>query len=311
MYSNSSPIFSYSPYSFNGMEKDDEVKGEGNSYTTEFRQLDTRVGRWLSIDQLASKFPMLTPYQFSSNNPILNVDLDGLEGVSYRVVKKDELTGDITAIKRVIEVNIFIAVNEKGRKGAYNSQEAEQVKTLMTAKYNSTGYLDDEGLSVEFKLNFIEFDPKVTKPLDLAGSMQNDRTPTNYSENTIDAEGKDIIAPYGTLTDVVMWQKRISSNGSQSLNRFLINPERGIYDFGHAECHELTHFLLLAAGITIESPDNSIDDHSLGGWMKYGTQTIDDSGETIKVEGVDFSFSKATFDRIIQAVPRIEDKEEK
>jgi len=31
-------------YAFNGMEKDDEVKGSGNSYTTEFRQYDSRLG---------------------------------------------------------------------------------------------------------------------------------------------------------------------------------------------------------------------------------------------------------------------------
>jgi RHS repeat-associated protein len=297
-------------YGFNGMEKDDEVKGIGNSYDFGARINDPRIGRWISVDPLASKFPMLTPYQFSSNNPVLNVDLDGLEGVSYRVVKKDELTGEVTAIKRVVEVDIHIAVNKKGRGGAYSAESAEQLKILMNSKYNSSGYLDEEGLPVEFKLNFIDFDPKVTKPLDLAGSMQNDRTPTNYTENTIDAEGNDIIAPYGTLTDVVMWQKRISPNGSTSLNRIMINPDRGIYSFGHTESHELTHFLLSVAGFTLQSPDNSIDDHSLGGWMQYGTHTIDENGETIKVEGVDFSFSKAAFDRIILSVPRIEDKEE-
>jgi hypothetical protein len=35
-------------YGFNGMEKDDEVKGEGNSYTTEFRFYDSRVITYIS-----------------------------------------------------------------------------------------------------------------------------------------------------------------------------------------------------------------------------------------------------------------------
>lgn len=39
-----------SKYGFNGMRKDDELKGSGNSYTTDFRQYDPRLGRWLSID---------------------------------------------------------------------------------------------------------------------------------------------------------------------------------------------------------------------------------------------------------------------
>src|SRR5690554_7020950 len=37
-------------YGFNGMEKDDQIKGKENSYTTEIRQYDPRLGRWLSID---------------------------------------------------------------------------------------------------------------------------------------------------------------------------------------------------------------------------------------------------------------------
>ena len=39
-------------YMFNGMEADPELKGNGNSYTTEFRQYDPRLGRWLSLNLL-------------------------------------------------------------------------------------------------------------------------------------------------------------------------------------------------------------------------------------------------------------------
>ena len=65
-------------YGFNGMEADDELKGEGNSYTTEFRQYDPRVGRWLTTDPLASKFPWQSPYVGLDNNPINKVDPSGL-----------------------------------------------------------------------------------------------------------------------------------------------------------------------------------------------------------------------------------------
>ena len=37
-------------YGFDGMEKDDEIKGGGNSYTTLHRQYDSRLGRWFSTD---------------------------------------------------------------------------------------------------------------------------------------------------------------------------------------------------------------------------------------------------------------------
>ena len=65
-------------YAFNGMEKDDEVKGNGNSYTTEFRQYDSRVGRWLSLDPLMSDFPGKSPYMSFDNNPIYFTDPYGL-----------------------------------------------------------------------------------------------------------------------------------------------------------------------------------------------------------------------------------------
>ncbi len=57
---------------FNGMEKDDEFKGKGNSYTTEFRQLDPRVGRWFSIDPVTK--PTFGSYNSMSNNPIIRID---------------------------------------------------------------------------------------------------------------------------------------------------------------------------------------------------------------------------------------------
>jgi len=67
-------------YSFNGMETDKEVSGTGNSYTTQFRQYDPRLGRWKSIDPLAGKFPSMSPFVAFNNNPIYFVDPLGLEG---------------------------------------------------------------------------------------------------------------------------------------------------------------------------------------------------------------------------------------
>jgi len=68
---------------FNGKESDDEIKGEGNSQDYGMRIYDNRLGRFLSIDPIAKKFPMLSVYQFASNTPIQAVDLDGLEARIY------------------------------------------------------------------------------------------------------------------------------------------------------------------------------------------------------------------------------------
>jgi RHS repeat-associated protein len=66
-------------YAFQAQEKDDEIKGEGNSVNYTYRMHDTRLGRFFAIDPLTSKYPYLTPYQFSSNQPIHAVELEGLE----------------------------------------------------------------------------------------------------------------------------------------------------------------------------------------------------------------------------------------
>jgi len=68
-----------SRYGFNGMEKDDAIAGVGNIYTTPFRPLDVRLGRWWMQD------PIFKPYESSfvgfGNNPIMFVDPSGLAEV--------------------------------------------------------------------------------------------------------------------------------------------------------------------------------------------------------------------------------------
>jgi len=66
-------------YGFNGFEKDDEIKGEGNSYDFGARIYDPRIGRWFSRDALESKYPSLSSYVGIGNNPIIFYDHDGNE----------------------------------------------------------------------------------------------------------------------------------------------------------------------------------------------------------------------------------------
>ena len=80
-------------FGFNGKENDNEVKGQGNSVDYDARILDTRLGVWLSVDPLASKYPSLSPYCFVANNPIYYVDPDGREiWIAFDVTNKDGST---------------------------------------------------------------------------------------------------------------------------------------------------------------------------------------------------------------------------
>lgn len=66
-------------YSFQGQEKDDEIKGEGNSLNYKYRMHDPRVGRFFAVDPLAPKYPHNSPYAFSENRVIDGIELEGLE----------------------------------------------------------------------------------------------------------------------------------------------------------------------------------------------------------------------------------------
>jgi len=67
-------------YAFNGKLHDDDIYGKDNSYDYGMRMYDPRLGRFMSTDPLFKKFPMLSPYQYASDNPIRYIDMDGLEG---------------------------------------------------------------------------------------------------------------------------------------------------------------------------------------------------------------------------------------
>ena len=72
-------VRSHHTFGFNGQEKDNEIKGAGNSYDFGERIYDPRVVRFLSVDPLTKEYPWYTPYQFAGNKPIVFIDRDGLE----------------------------------------------------------------------------------------------------------------------------------------------------------------------------------------------------------------------------------------
>lgn len=71
-------------YGFNGKENDIETVGTGEG-TQDYgmRIYNPSLGKFLSVDPLQMEYPMLTPYQFASNSPIVGIDRDGLEIAHY------------------------------------------------------------------------------------------------------------------------------------------------------------------------------------------------------------------------------------
>lgn len=104
-------------YGFNGKENDNEVKGKGNQQDYGMRIYDPRLGRFLSVDPITKDYPMLTPYQFSSNSPIAGIDLDGLEFQFYYIRQtsengKPKLSADtfVEAQDRTLQISAKVTV---------------------------------------------------------------------------------------------------------------------------------------------------------------------------------------------------------
>ncbi|WP_296684049.1 RHS repeat-associated core domain-containing protein [Flavobacterium sp.] len=128
-------------FGYQGSEKDNEFKGDGNSYTTEFRQLDPRLGRWLSLDKLISKYPEFSPFSTFNNNPIYFTDASGLEGepkegetrIENKLQQVYTGSGEGQGWKNANDVKYFQGSDDNGvfirigEEGAYVFQKIENV----------------------------------------------------------------------------------------------------------------------------------------------------------------------------------------
>jgi len=153
-------------YGFQGMEADNEVKGDGNSYTTHFRQLDPRVGRWLSIDPKASSLSWQSPYCSMDNNPILYNDVLG-DWVKVRFSKKAKKNGGIATLKKTFKTEYNLDVEfkktlfgykmqlSKSNSGEIKGKAAQEWAKVLNRESKTKGVGVDNGKQVNVVFNFV------------------------------------------------------------------------------------------------------------------------------------------------------------
>ncbi len=89
-------------YFFNGQEGDNEVLGDLANFGYEFRQYDSRLGRWWSVDPKWNEYPSVSPFVFCNGSPIMLMDPDGEENLyafhyaQRKLLNKVESVRDIT-----------------------------------------------------------------------------------------------------------------------------------------------------------------------------------------------------------------------
>ncbi len=86
-------------FGFNGKETDNESGLQDYG----MRIYNPGLVKFLSVDPMTKKYPMLTPYQFASNTPIQAIDLDGAEA---NYVKLDKKLAGLTVIHLTIDLQL-------------------------------------------------------------------------------------------------------------------------------------------------------------------------------------------------------------
>ena len=171
-------------YGFNGQEKDDEIKESGNSYTTEFRQYDPRLGRWLTIDPETRSFAWGSPYVSMSNNPISRVDPFGNSDGHYvdehgNYLGEDGNTRDKNVY--VIKKEDYNAVNNKlSAEGTKTLQDKSTPLEIYTKGINISlatwGKMKNSKTGVKWLIPYVKNNSDYTvyfKPEDNFGDVQN------------------------------------------------------------------------------------------------------------------------------------------
>jgi RHS repeat-associated protein len=125
-------------YGFNGKEKDDELKGEGNSYDFGARMLDPRIGRWFAVDKKYQKYPGWSPYNYVLNSPIYFVDPDGNSPFDWY---KDKF-GDY-----IYDKNIKSQM-DLGKRGKYLGTKVK-VETFSGSTHNSETWINSYDLNAD------------------------------------------------------------------------------------------------------------------------------------------------------------------
>jgi RHS repeat-associated protein len=165
-------------YGFNGKEKDDEVKGGGNSYDFGVRIYDPRLGRWLSIDPMARQYSELSPYNFCADNPIMYIDPDGQVIVVPNVADREPILKMINA-----KALGTFAFDESGK--------LYQVTSKGDSKKYSAYYRDRlvEAIKSEGVIEISKVDNKIIKR---AGEGRTYPKPATTTKDPITGEVKEV-----------------------------------------------------------------------------------------------------------------------
>jgi hypothetical protein len=190
------------------MEKDDEVSGNGNSYTATYWQYDSRLGRRWNVDPVNKAY--LSSYCSFGNNPIVFVDPNGDDhyfNQAGEYIGSDHQGDDLRIINTSIVNKTFkFILDTKGANFLKTNSmlicfDEEQIKQMATELYKKASSSSREALSgMQEEGGIIVIDPEtaiatlVPKPNALGEVKQ---TKENSAENHY-SYGNVVTVGFGT-----------------------------------------------------------------------------------------------------------------
>ncbi len=129
-------------WGFNGMEKDDNLKGTGNSYDFGTRMYDPRIGRWKVIDKMHHLQPDQSTYKSFLNNPLFYKDEDGKIEVDLITII-DKRTGAEVTFGKVLSNDVFKAENRS--EGGLGGALLTKVRVWRDKIHQTTVVINEDG----------------------------------------------------------------------------------------------------------------------------------------------------------------------
>ncbi len=258
------------PFQYNSLEKNrylynnKEIQNQSlgsvflGTYDYGARFYDPELGRWHSVDPLASDFPSWTPYHFVHNNPIVLIDPTGMSADWFQ----NEETGDIyynSELKKGDESQLGENWSHLGENGMFS---------------DGTPMTNDVALLAQNK-SLTNLEQNADGSISAEGYMKSDK-----AEDFMDKQGYDLVPTQQTIYE------------SESSSYFPTSPGKGITIISGAETRITEKVGYIKSG-NMEIGKTQIDDvlskynvlslskvsryqinYTDNGWKKFTTRTI-------------------------------------
>ncbi len=122
-------------YGFQGMESDDAFLSPETEYTTELRQYDPRLCRWMSTDPMAGSLAGVSPYQAYDNNPLLLKDPRGAQSAD----PEHDPAAQIAALGDVFNFPGYLMDRASEAVGNFVDRARQDFHSAVTGDYTDRG----------------------------------------------------------------------------------------------------------------------------------------------------------------------------